>query len=78
MDVNEELLQLEEFFLTSAKPLVFNPYETSNVLRTSELTFEEICTTMQEQGVTDPKKLTEYEFYSKLSFYEKKFKNGNR
>jgi hypothetical protein len=57
--------------------MVFNPYEPSNVLRTAEMSFEAICTTLSENGVMEPKKLSEFEFYSRLQYFEKKFKNGS-
>lgn len=36
---------------------------------TGESNFEEVCLTMKENGIVDPKKLSEYEFYSALKFY---------
>lgn len=74
--VSEEWNDIQEYFLMMSKPLVFNPYESENVLRSAERIFEEIVSTMQEQGITEPKKLSEFEFYSRLMYFEKKFKNG--
>jgi hypothetical protein len=68
--------KIEEALLE--KPKCFNPYDPGSVLMNSEESFENICTTLQENGIVDPKGLSEYEFYSKLKFYEKKYKkNGN-
>jgi hypothetical protein len=58
------------------KPKCFNPYEPNNVLMSSEESFESICTTLQENGIVDPKRLSEYEFYAKLKYYEKKYKKN--
>jgi hypothetical protein len=40
----------------------------------SEMAFEEVVNTMEDQGSFNPKQLTEFEFYNKLQFYRKKFK----
>jgi hypothetical protein len=67
---------LQRYFLDQQKPQKFNPYETDNILMQNESNFEEIIATMEDNGTTSAKGLTEYEFYSRLKFYEKKFKNG--
>ncbi len=68
------LLSIQEYFLNEQKPLNFDPYTPGNVISEGETGLEEICATMEENGVTHPKKLTEWEFYSKLLFYQKKYK----
>ena len=58
-------------------PRVLDPHNPENVIKASEESFEDVCTVMQENGVVNPKDLTEFEFYSKLRYYEKKHsKNG--
>jgi hypothetical protein len=58
--------------------MCFDPYEAKNVLRVAELGFEDTVVVMEEQGISRPKDLSEFEFYSKLRFYEKKFKETAR
>lgn len=55
------------------KPKNFNPYDPENIIKVAEESFEDICTVMEENGVAEPKALTEFEFYSKLRFYNKKY-----
>lgn len=66
---------VQAYFLNEQKPKTFDPYDTHNVLMVSEVQFENVCNTMEDQGSTSPKKMTEFEFYHKLRFYEKKFKS---
>ncbi len=68
----EELDEMELQLLD--KPMSFNPIDPANVLISAENSFEEVCATLQENGVNEPKQLTEFEFYSRLRYYEKKFK----
>jgi hypothetical protein len=66
--------QLYDYFLERAKPQKFNPFEPDNVLTVSEMQFEEMIATMEDQGVSSAKRLTEFEFYTRIKFYQKKFK----
>lgn len=34
--------------------------------------FEDVCSAMQEAGVSDPKKLSTFEFYYKIQYFEAK------
>jgi hypothetical protein len=65
---------LTRYFIDQQKPSKFDPYDNENVLMGSELAFEEVVNTMEDQGSFNPKQLTEFEFYNKLQFYRKKFK----
>lgn len=74
---NDKLQQLEtltRYFIEQQAPNKFDPYEAENVLMGSEVAFEDVINTMEDQGSFNPKKLTEFEFYNKLQFYRKKFK----
>ena len=70
----KKLDAIEVYFLNEQKPMRFNPYEKDNVLMSGENSFEDVCATMQENGITDPKNLTEYEFYSRLKYLQEKYK----
>lgn len=70
-----ELVLLEEFFLVQQKPLTFNPYAAENVIMEGERTFEAVCITMQEAGMHNAKEMTEYEFYSTILYFQKKYEN---
>jgi hypothetical protein len=69
---DEKMRKLEEQMMQA--PKCFDPGSDQNVLIQADASFEDVCTVMQENGVTEPKKLTEYEFYAKLKYYEKRFK----
>lgn len=73
-DYREELLELQRYFILQQKPVKFNPYEDGNLPMELEKNFEEVCAGMEENGIANPKKLTEHEFYSRLMYYEKKYK----
>lgn len=65
---------LHAYFSDNTKPMKFNPFEPENILSVSEMQFEDMVATMEDQGVSTAKKLTEYEFYTRIKFYQKKFK----
>lgn len=73
-DYADRLNVLKEYFLNQNRPHKFNPYEADNILMTLEQTFEELVNTMQENGSIDPKSMTEFEWYSKIRFLDKKYK----
>jgi hypothetical protein len=76
-----ELEELERYFLYHNTPMNFNPYDDTNIIMSNERSFEDICVVLEEQGVQEPKRLTEFEFNSKLQYFEKKFKrmeDGNK
>lgn len=37
-----------------------------------EMSFENLCTALEELGVKDPQNLTVFQFYSKVAYFEKK------
>lgn len=51
----------------------FNPYEQDNILLSRERDFMDMVTSMEENGVNHPIELTEFEFYSKIAYYQKKY-----
>lgn len=73
----KELERLETYFLDHQRPLKFNPYEADNVVLERELSFEEVCAIMEENGVAQPKKLTEWEFYSRLVYYQNRYQHDH-
>jgi hypothetical protein len=74
---DERWRAINDYFMAEMKPLKFNPYERDNVLMSGEMMFEEICSTMEDNGVQRVKELTEFEFYTRLKYLEKKFKAKN-
>lgn len=68
----ERMEQISNEMLGS--PRRFDPWDQDNIVMTAERNFEEMCTVLQENGIQQPKELTEFEFYSKMRYYEKKYK----
>lgn len=62
-----------------SKPNDFRFSNPDNVLNQLDANFEDVCSAMQEAGMIDPKKLSTFEFYSKIEYFEnKKRKLPNR
>lgn len=72
-----EMALLEEFFLAQQAPLTFNPYNADNVVMAGERSFEQVCLNMQEAGLQSPKKMTEFEFYNAILFFQNKYEKMN-
>ena len=66
-EVNQYLISLNE-------PKDFGSRSTNNAVRYVELSFEKLCTSMEEAGINNPKGLTVFEFYAKLDYFEDKKK----
>ena len=69
---------LEAYFLDLQKPKSFNPYDPKNILMEGEAHFEDVCASLNEAGIHDPKELSEYEFYSRLRYFDKKAKEMDK
>lgn len=55
-------------------PKNLNPGDTRNYIKTLELSLENVCTGLEEAGITNPKELTVFEFYAKIHYFETKKK----
>lgn len=70
-----EMAVLQEFFLSQQTPVVFSPYQKDNAIMEGERSFEAICITLSENGMSNPKKMTEFEFYSSIVYFQKKYED---
>lgn len=70
--IEAQLHKMEKLFVETQLPYKFRPNEPDNILRVQEAQFEETVNTMEDQGHFDPKNLSEYSFYHKLLFLQKK------
>jgi hypothetical protein len=73
-ELKAQMVKIQGYFLDGQKPQVFNPYDKDNVITGGEVSFEEVCATLEENGVREPKRLSEFEFYAKLQYYQKKYR----
>lgn len=71
--LKDRLNKMQSFFVDLQKPQIFDPTNPDNILRKTEEMFEETVNTMEDQGHFDPKNLSEYSFYHKMIFLQKKF-----
>jgi hypothetical protein len=70
--VDQLLINIADYFLQLQKPHVFNPFDENCVLIQNEKSFEDVCNSMEDNGIQNVKSLTVFEFYGKLVFLEKK------
>lgn len=68
----DEITKHSIWFLDHNKPKSFNPYNKDNELIRHEQEFQSMCAALEENGVKDAKELTVFEFYSRISYYDKK------
>jgi hypothetical protein len=69
----QELIdQVERWQLALIAPKNFDSMDTDNYIKRIELSFESLCTSMEELGVASPGDLTVFQFYTKLTYFEKK------
>lgn len=66
-----ELNKHADWFMEYNKPKDFNPF-TENCLIRMEQEFESMAAALGENGVINASELTVFEFYSRVSYFEKK------
>jgi hypothetical protein len=66
--------RLTNFFIEANFPRCFNPFEEHNILIKEERNFEEICNSMEDNGVNNVRESTVFQFYSKVLYLEDKFR----
>jgi hypothetical protein len=71
-EVNLRLMAINEYFLKLNAPKVFNPFNESCILIENDRQFEDICNSIFDDLKTDIKAKSVYEFYSTISYLEKK------
>lgn len=65
---------ITDYQLSLLAPAVFDPADPQNSIVKMELSFESLCTQLEELGVQNPKRLTVFEFYSKIRYFKAKNK----
>lgn len=71
-NVDELYNRIIEYFLQKSKPHIFDPHDENCVVFMYDREIEELCISMEENGINNPKDLTVFEFYSRIRYYEKK------
>lgn len=67
-----EFQALMDYFLNEQRPYNFDPYDPGNVLRDREVNFMDMVNSMEDSGAQGAARLTEFAFYSKIRYFEKK------
>jgi hypothetical protein len=68
-----EIVRCSDYFLEANRPRDFNPYRENDLIR-QESEFENMCSALEENGVSNCSNLTVFEFYSRVKYFEKKSK----
>lgn len=68
-----ELNRYADYFLEANKPKDFNPF-VENCLIQMEQEFESMAAALGENGIQNASELTVFEFYSRISYFDKKSK----
>lgn len=71
--MNEALIRsVDSYVISINTPKIFSNESEDNVLRGMDLSFENLCASMEEAGINNPKGLSVFEFNSKLDYFESK------
>lgn len=65
---------VDEFQISFITPKNFHYTDPENFIKKLELSFEHLCTTLEELGVNRPQDLSTFSFYSKIAYFKKKKK----
>lgn len=63
---------VDDYLMELSKPLVFNADSKENAFIDIDLSFENLCSALEDAGVSDPKNKTKFEFEQRISHHEKK------
>lgn len=66
--------EFTDYQIERMTPTDFNESSQANKVRAIEASFETLCTNLEELGVSNPKQLTVFEFYSKIRYFKAKNK----
>lgn len=72
IEVTRLIKDIDDFQLSLIKPKNFDSSDPENVIKSIEIAFENVCTTLEELGVASPSTLSVFSFYSKIAYFEKK------
>lgn len=73
-EVQRLIADILEYQLAMIAPRNFDSQDEHNVIKAMEVSFENVCTNLEELGIMDPHNLTVFSFYSKIAYFEKKNK----
>jgi len=65
---------LDEQLREQSSPAVLNPDDPRNPITEAKRSMEQVFASLEERGVQNPGKLSEYSLYSRLEYYRKQSK----
>lgn len=72
IDLIGQINAITDYQVALMNPKIFAFESPDNCIRKMEEAFENLCTNLEELGVMNPKKLTVFEFYSKIRYFKTK------
>jgi hypothetical protein len=63
---------VDNYLIDINKPVDFRSSNPGNILNQMDKAFENVCSSLEEAGVSSPHKLSTYKFYSKIEYFENK------
>jgi hypothetical protein len=74
-EVRKMIQRADDYQVNLIDPKNFDSADPENFLRRIEISFENLCTSLEELGVTAPHELPVFRFYSKIQYFKKKKPN---
>lgn len=70
----KQINAVTDYQLSMIAPSDFDGESRQNTINAMELSFESLCTNLEELGIQRPKRLSVFEFYSKIRYFKAKNK----
>jgi hypothetical protein len=71
-EVRKMIQDADNYQINLIDPKNFDSQDPENFLRKLEISFENLCTSLEELGVHEPHTLPVFRFYSKIQYFKKK------
>jgi hypothetical protein len=76
--VRDAIKKIDDWQLSLIVPKNFDNESPDYYIKKIEKGFENLCATLEDLGVHDPKRLTVFEFYSRLEYFKNKKPKGKK
>lgn len=71
-DVRKAIMLIDQYRADMIAPKNLNEDNPDNYIKTIDISFENICTSMEELGIVNPRNLTVFQFNSKIAYFKKR------
>jgi len=62
----------DQYFIDLERPREFRLESPENEMKEMDVSFENLCASMEEAGVSHPNKLTVFQFNQRIEYFQKK------